>query len=210
MPHGPGQVAVGAATGPHRHARLAFIPDAADLQDRRLRLRRHGAALPRVGLPNKGLWFSFIDERETGTRSFYFEGGILSFVRHLNKDRDVLHNRPIYVERTRRAIAVEVALQYNDAYSETVFSFANNINTIDGGTHLTGFRTALTRCSTTTPRKHDPQGRRRQPDRRRRARGPDGRDQRQAARAAVRGPDQGASWATPRSRARSRRRWPKA
>ena len=95
---------------------------------------------------NKGLWITLIDERETPSRekSFYFEGGVVSFVRHLNKGRDVLHDRPIYVERREGNTQIEVALQYNDGYSEAVFSFANNINTVDGGTHVTGFRAALT------------------------------------------------------------------
>ena len=95
---------------------------------------------------NKGLWITLVDERETPSRekSFYFEGGVVSFVRHLNKGRDVLHDRPIYVERREGNTQIEVALQYNDGYSEAVFSFANNINTVDGGTHITGFRAALT------------------------------------------------------------------
>jgi DNA gyrase subunit B len=95
---------------------------------------------------NKGLWITLIDERETPARekSFYFEGGVVSFVRHLNRGRDVLHDRPIYVERRDGNTQIEVALQYNDGYSESVFSFANNINTVDGGTHVTGFRAALT------------------------------------------------------------------
>ena len=65
-------------------------------------------------------------------------------MRHLNKDRDVLHPRPIYVERREGTTQIEVALQYNDSYTESVFAFANNINTVDGGTHVTGFRAALT------------------------------------------------------------------
>jgi DNA gyrase subunit B len=95
---------------------------------------------------NKGLWITLIDERDAPVRekSFYFEGGVVSFVRHLNKGRDVLHSRPIYVERREGNTQIEVALQYNDGYSEAVFSFANNINTVDGGTHVTGFRAALT------------------------------------------------------------------
>jgi DNA gyrase subunit B len=76
--------------------------------------------------------------------TFYFEGGILSYLRHLNKNRQVLH-RPFYVEKQIEGTSVEVALQYNDGYAESVFSFANNSTTSDGGTHLTGFRTALTR-----------------------------------------------------------------
>jgi DNA gyrase subunit B len=94
---------------------------------------------------NKGLWIRLMDDRAERERSFYFEGGLVSFVRHLNKNKETLHNRPIYVERREGSIAIEVALQYNDSYAENVFSFANNINTVDGGTHLTGFRGALTR-----------------------------------------------------------------
>jgi DNA gyrase subunit B len=93
----------------------------------------------------KGLTIHFSDERIDKDLTFYFEGGVNSFVRHLNKHRQVVHPRPIYVEREEEGTAIEVALQYNDSYGETVLSFANNINTVDGGTHLTGFRTALTR-----------------------------------------------------------------
>jgi DNA gyrase subunit B len=93
----------------------------------------------------KGLRIQFIDEREDREYSFYFEGGIVSFVRHLNKNRQVVHGRPIYAERQINGINVEIALQYFDGQTEAAFFFANNINTIDGGTHQTGFRTALTR-----------------------------------------------------------------
>jgi DNA gyrase subunit B len=93
----------------------------------------------------KRLTISFRDERSDREYSFYFEGGILSFVRHLNNNRVVIHPRPMYVERTISDTLVEVALQYNEGFSDSVFSFANNINTVDGGTHLTGFRSALTR-----------------------------------------------------------------
>ncbi|HEX7345162.1 MAG TPA: ATP-binding protein, partial [Candidatus Limnocylindrales bacterium] len=92
----------------------------------------------------KGVWITLIDERVDRERSFYFEGGLESFVRHLNRNKEILHDRPIYVERKEGATAVEVALQYNDAYTENVLAFANNINTVDGGTHVTGFRAALT------------------------------------------------------------------
>jgi DNA gyrase subunit B len=94
---------------------------------------------------NKGLWIRLLDDRADRERSFYFEGGLVSFVRHLNKNKETLHARPIYVERREGSSSIEVALQYNDSYAENVFSFANNINTVDGGTHLTGFRAALTR-----------------------------------------------------------------
>ncbi len=94
---------------------------------------------------NKGVWIEFIDDRADRERSFYFEGGLVSFVRHLNRNKEVLHQRPIYVERKEGQTAIEVAFQYNDSYAENLFTFANNINTVDGGTHLTGFRAALTR-----------------------------------------------------------------
>ena len=92
----------------------------------------------------KGVWITFIDQRADRERSFYFEGGLQSFVRHLNRNKEVLHSRPIYVERREGSTLVEVALQYNDSYTENVLAFANNINTVDGGTHVTGFRAALT------------------------------------------------------------------
>ena len=93
---------------------------------------------------NKGLWIRLIDERADRERSFYFEGGLVSFVRHLNRNKEVLHSRPIAVDKREGATSIEVALQYNDSFTENVFAFANNINTVDGGTHVTGFRAALT------------------------------------------------------------------
>jgi DNA gyrase subunit B len=94
----------------------------------------------------KGLWIHFLDEREDRESNFYFEGGIQSFVRHLNKERTAVNKTPFYVERRVADTTVEVALQYNDGFSEATFSFANAVNTVDGGTHLTGFRSALTRA----------------------------------------------------------------
>ena len=92
----------------------------------------------------KGVWITLIDERIDRERSFYFEGGLQSFVRHLNRNKEALHTRPIYVERREGSTSVEVAMQYNDTYTENVLAFANNINTPDGGSHVTGFRAALT------------------------------------------------------------------
>jgi DNA gyrase subunit B len=101
---------------------------------------------------NKGLEIHLTDERTTDAKTgeskhqeFKYIGGIAEFIKHLNKGKQVLHEKPIYMEAERDNVAMEIALQYNDAYSETVFTFANNINTIDGGTHLSGFKTALTR-----------------------------------------------------------------
>ncbi|MFQ6016549.1 MAG: ATP-binding protein, partial [Anaerolineae bacterium] len=93
----------------------------------------------------RGLKITFRDEREKRETSFYFEGGIKSFVRYLNKNRKVLHDKPVYIEKEVNGTLVEVAIQYTDSYAESVYAFANNINTVDGGTHLTGFRSALTR-----------------------------------------------------------------
>jgi DNA gyrase subunit B len=93
----------------------------------------------------KGLRLTLIDERADREVTFYFEGGIVSFVRHLNRHRAVLHERPFYVSRDTPACLVEIAIQYNDSYGESTHTFANNINTVDGGTHLSGFKSALTR-----------------------------------------------------------------
>jgi DNA gyrase subunit B len=93
---------------------------------------------------NKGLWIRLNDERTERERSFYFEGGLVSFVRHLNRNKEVLHAQPIAVDKREGGTSIEVALQYNDSFTENVFAFANNINTPDGGTHVTGFRAALT------------------------------------------------------------------
>ncbi|HET9305411.1 MAG TPA: DNA topoisomerase (ATP-hydrolyzing) subunit B [Candidatus Sulfotelmatobacter sp.] len=101
---------------------------------------------------NKGLLITLTDERATDAKTgepkhseFKYNGGIAEFIKHLNRGKQVLHDKPIYMEDDRSGVHMEIGLQYNDAYSETIFSFANNINTVDGGSHLSGFRTALTR-----------------------------------------------------------------
>jgi len=93
---------------------------------------------------NKGIRIQFTDERTGKKHDFQYEGGIASFVKYLNQNKTVLHPEPIYHQRERDRISVEIAIQYNDGYVENVFSFVNNINTIEGGTHLIGFRAALT------------------------------------------------------------------
>ncbi len=102
---------------------------------------------------NKGLWICLRDQRVDAEKNFFFQGGVTSFVRHLNRRRDVLNPRPIYVERMADSTSVEVALQYNDGFAETILAFANNIHTIDGGTHVAGFRAALTSSLNTWARK---------------------------------------------------------
>ena len=94
---------------------------------------------------NKGIRISFSDERIEKKEDFIYEGGIKSFVSYLNRNKENLHSEPIYVEGVKDDYIVEVALQYNDGYTENIFSFANNIDTVEGGTHLVGFKTALTR-----------------------------------------------------------------
>ncbi|HEV2386949.1 MAG TPA: DNA topoisomerase (ATP-hydrolyzing) subunit B [Candidatus Acidoferrales bacterium] len=94
---------------------------------------------------NKGLKITLADERNDKTAEFRFTGGIVEFVRYLNRGKQPLHDSPIYMEGKRDTLEMEIALQYNDGYNETIFSFANTINTVDGGTHLSGFRSALTR-----------------------------------------------------------------
>jgi len=103
---------------------------------------------------NKGLEISIRDEKSDSEKTFYFEGGIISFVRHLNRNRVVCHRQPVYMAKTVSGIITEVSLQYNDGFTENVFSFANCVNTIDGGSHLTGFRTALTRVLNDYARKN--------------------------------------------------------
>jgi len=102
----------------------------------------------------KGLRIRLVDERSEREIAFYFEGGIVSFVRHLNRNRTAVHPRPFYAQRQINTYNVEVALQYNDSYGESVYSFANNINTVDGGTHVSGFRSALTRILNEYARKN--------------------------------------------------------
>jgi DNA gyrase subunit B len=101
--------------------------------------------LREVAYLNRGLEIYFRDARHDRELTFYFEGGITSFVRQLNRGRQVVHKQPIFISKQSNGIIVDSALQYNDGFAESIFSFANCINTIDGGTHLTGFRSALTR-----------------------------------------------------------------
>jgi DNA gyrase subunit B len=94
---------------------------------------------------NKGLKITLDDERSNKKAEFRFTGGIAEFVKHLNRGKQTLHDSPIYMEGKRAQVDIEIALQYNDSYAENIFSFANTINTVDGGSHLAGFRSALTR-----------------------------------------------------------------
>ena len=101
----------------------------------------------------RGVTIFFLDERANRELTFYFEGGITSFVRYLNRNRETLHS-VVHVEKDVEGMGIEAAIQFTDAYTESVYSFANTINTIDGGTHLTGLRSALTRVVNDYARKN--------------------------------------------------------
>jgi len=127
--------------------RTTFMPDTTIFEDVNFRFETLEQRFREMAFLNRGLTIEFADERtDNGARfmTFYFEGGVRSFVRYLNKNREVLHD-PVYVEKEIDGNMVEAAIQYNDGYNESVFAFANTINTPDGGTHLTGMRAALTR-----------------------------------------------------------------
>ena len=104
---------------------------------------------------NRGLLITLEDKREENKRAeYHYEGGIISYVEHLNRTKEVLHEEPIYIEGEKDGIAVEIAMQYNDGYTESIYSFANNIHTYEGGTHESGFKTALTRAINDYARKY--------------------------------------------------------
>ena len=104
---------------------------------------------------NKGIHIKLIDLRDGQERDYRFEGGIKSFVEYLNKNKQVMSPQPIYIEGAQKSTQVEIALQWNDTYNECVYTFANNIHTTDGGTHLAGFRTALTRAVIEYGKRHN-------------------------------------------------------
>jgi DNA gyrase subunit B len=123
-----------------------FLPDSTIIQTLDYNFRTLAQRFREMSYLNKGLRFRFVDERDDNELNFYFEGGIGSYVRHLNKDRATLHKSPFYVDRTADDVAVEISLQYTESYdTDSIYSFANNINNTDGGAHVTGFRNALTR-----------------------------------------------------------------
>jgi DNA gyrase subunit B len=135
-----------------RGTKVHFLPDRSIFTVTEYNYDTLAQRLRELAFLNKGLSITLTDERSTDAKSgeakhsdFKYNGGIAEFIKHLNRGKQVLHDKPIYMEAERSGVAMEIGLQYNDAYSETLFSFANNINTVDGGSHLSGFRTALTR-----------------------------------------------------------------
>ncbi len=125
--------------------KITFMPDDEIFEDTVFSQDILTQRLREQAFLNRGIRIELFDECTGNSNVFYYEGGIVSFVKYLNRKRDVLHEKPIYMSAARDDMEVEVAMQYNDSYLETVLTFANNINTHEGGTHLSGFRTALTR-----------------------------------------------------------------
>ncbi|HQE05269.1 MAG: DNA topoisomerase (ATP-hydrolyzing) subunit B [Tepidanaerobacteraceae bacterium] len=125
--------------------KITFLPDNEVFEDITFSSDILTKRLREQAFLNKGIRIKLNDERTGESSLFHYEGGIVSFVEYLNRNKGVLHDNPIYMSGKRDNMEVEVALQYNDTYIEKVLSFANNINTEEGGTHLVGFRTALTR-----------------------------------------------------------------
>src|SRR5579864_2375701 len=135
-----------------RGTKVHFLPDKSILTVTEYNFDTLAQRLRELAFLNKGLLITLTDERTTDPKTgepkqseFKYNGGIAEFIKHLNRGKQTLHDKPIYMEAEKDGVAMEIGLQYNDGYSESVFSFANNINTIDGGTHLSGFRTSLTR-----------------------------------------------------------------
>lgn len=130
-----------------RGTKITFKPDSQIFDHTVFSFDKLSERLREKAFLNKGIRITIKDEREEPERSheFYYKGGIAEFVKHLNKNKTTLHDKPLYFEKEGDALSIEVAIQYNDGYDEKVYSFANNINTVDGGTHLSGFRSAFTR-----------------------------------------------------------------
>ena len=138
-------------TAKRRGTKITFKPDAEIFTTTEFSFDRLSERLREKAFLNKGIRITITDERSETEKmhEFYYEGGIAEFVKHLNKNKNVLHPKPLYFERDpseEDSLTIEIAMQYNDGYDEKVFSFANNINTVDGGTHLSGFRSALSKA----------------------------------------------------------------
>ncbi|MGH9664499.1 MAG: ATP-binding protein, partial [Bryobacteraceae bacterium] len=139
-------------SGKKRGTKVTFKPDPTIMEVTKFNFDTLAQRLRELAFLNKGLKIHLLDEREEPAKAleFHFSGGIAEFIKHLNRSKSVLHDKPIHFEGDRELpsgglLTMEVGLQYNDSYSDTIFSFANNINTVDGGSHLTGLRSALTR-----------------------------------------------------------------
>jgi DNA gyrase subunit B len=129
----------------HTGTQVRFKPDAEIFETTTFSFEMLSQRLRELAFLNKGLSISIEDDRTEKRHDFFYKGGITSFIEYLSKNKNCLHAKPIYVQGQKNGLEVELAFQYNDGYSEILFSFANNINTHEGGTHLVGFKAALTR-----------------------------------------------------------------
>jgi DNA gyrase subunit B len=137
-------------TTKNRGTKIHFRPDSTVFEDVTFSFDTLSQRLRELAFLNEGVTITIEDERAENKRhEFSYKGGIVSFVEHLNKNKNPVHPKPIFMRGERDKVTVEIALQYNDGYNEIVFSFANSINTLEGGTHLSGFRSALTRTINT-------------------------------------------------------------
>ena len=178
-------------TTKRRGTKVTFKPDTQIFETTDFSFDTLAQRLRELAFLNGGITITLDDERDGKSHKFHYEGGIVSFVKHLNKNKAAVNEKPIYMRGEKDGIEAEISLQWNDGYAETIYSFANNINTHEGGTHLSGLRVG--------PDAHDqrlrdaeqpgegPQGER---HRRGHPRGPDGRRQRQDSPSAVRGADE--------------------
>ncbi|MFB3905032.1 MAG: DNA topoisomerase (ATP-hydrolyzing) subunit B [Acidobacteriota bacterium] len=128
-----------------RGTKITFVPDSEIFEVLEFNFDTLSQRMRELAYLNQGLAISIEDVRSEKKQTYHYKGGIINFVDHLNKNKNVLHPKPIYIRDERENVEVEVAIQYNDGYTETLFSFANTINTVEGGTHLIGFKSALTR-----------------------------------------------------------------
>ncbi|MBP7764156.1 MAG: DNA topoisomerase (ATP-hydrolyzing) subunit B [Syntrophaceae bacterium] len=142
VPDAPLQM-VGKTKG--RGTKVTFLPDDEIFEEAEFSFDVIANRMRELAFLNSGVKITLVDERVDKTTEFFYKGGIVSFVEYINRNKKVLHKDPIYVTGAREDCAVEVALQYNESYLENIFSFANSINTVEGGTHMVGFRSALTR-----------------------------------------------------------------
>src|SRR5512139_3543414 len=125
---------------------VTFTPDPEIFEETEFSFDVLSNRMRELAFLNKGIRITLIDERSDEKAEFYYQGGIVSFVEFINKNKGVLHKKPIYIEGEKEDCVAEVAIQYNDTYGENVFSYANSINTTEGGTHMSGFRSSLTRA----------------------------------------------------------------
>ncbi|MBK8871060.1 MAG: DNA gyrase subunit B [Elusimicrobia bacterium] len=138
-----------------RGTRVTFHPDRAIFGDITYSFDTLSARLRELAFLNPGARITLLDERDDKQHSFHYEGGLVEFVKFMNAHKNPLHPQPIFLKKERDGVLIEVAVQYNDSYNEQIYSFVNNINTKDGGTHLSGFRSAITRVMNDYIKKHD-------------------------------------------------------